>query len=498
MAVAARGVFLVLLAVAAATNPFAGQSFYVNPANQKEYDSSIATSSGVVKSNLQKMRNIPSAYWIDKKDKIRGNGTDSLEGILKDASSKSPPEIVVVIWYDLPNRDCDAKASNGEICCTRKADGTCDYDTKSDCADGIQEYKTLYADQFVSVLQAYKGKVPVVVVVEPDSLPNLASNLGQPHCGNPATQAAYQEGIKYAIGQLTDKTDAAVYLDAAHGGWLGWEANLVKFMALLKDLALPFDKMRGFATNVANYQPVGVQCPFQPDQGYRNGYCLNGKHSSDPCCSDPCKLESQYNPGNNELNYAQDLTKAAKGVLSWNATVIIDTGRNGVDDMRTDCSNWCNPRNAGVGIASTAKTGNPMVDAFFWLKTPGESDGCSQMLPSGSACPRYDTMCGSADSIGTKSGEPHAPEAGHWFDYQVKQLAANAHMAPGPAPPTPPTPPTPPSPPSPRPPSPPSPPSAGQCCHGGCSSGNCQGGWCGQSQTNCEGNCNGKWCPKHA
>merc|ERR1711985_192083 len=99
------------------------------------------------------MKGIPSAYWIDKKDKIRGNTTDSLEGILKDASSKSPPELIVVIWYDLPNRDCDAKASNGEICCTKHADGTCDYDTKSDCADGIQEYKTQYADVFVSVLQ---------------------------------------------------------------------------------------------------------------------------------------------------------------------------------------------------------------------------------------------------------------------------------------------------------------------------------------------------------
>merc|ERR1719189_3549159 len=26
-----------------------------------------------------------------------------------------------------------------------------------------------------------------------------------------------------------------------------------------------------------------------------------------------------------------------------------------------------------------------------------------------------------------------------------------------------------------------------QCCHGGCGGGNCQGGWCGESQGNCEG-----------
>ena len=27
-----------------------------------------------------------------------------------------------------------------------------------------------------------------------------------------------------------------------------------------------------------------------------------GQHQSDPCCSDPCRLESQYNPGETTLN----------------------------------------------------------------------------------------------------------------------------------------------------------------------------------------------------
>jgi hypothetical protein len=33
------------------------------------------------------MREVPSAYWIDVKAKLHGDGTDSLEGILKDAAS---------------------------------------------------------------------------------------------------------------------------------------------------------------------------------------------------------------------------------------------------------------------------------------------------------------------------------------------------------------------------------------------------------------------------
>jgi len=37
-------------------------------------------------------------------------------------------------------------------------------------------------------------------------------------------------------------------------------------------------------------------------------------------------------------------------------------------------------------------------------------------------------MCGSVDSIGSAQGEPRAPEAGQWFDYQIKQLAQNAKL----------------------------------------------------------------------
>ena len=144
------------------------------------------------------------------------------------------------------------------------------------------------------------------------------------------------------------------------------------------------------------------------------------------------------------MNYAAGLVAAAGAVLGMDAHVIIDTGRNGVASEREECANWCNPRNAGAGVASTADTANPdMIDAYFWLKTPGESDGCTQELPDGTACPRFDKMCGSSDAIGTASGEPRSPEAGHWFDYQVKQLALNAQMSAPPAPPAPPPTPTP-------------------------------------------------------
>jgi cellulose 1,4-beta-cellobiosidase len=390
----------------------------VNPAYQKELNTSIQTATGKAKENLQKMYDVPSAYWIDVMSKISG-GKDSVEYILKDASSQKNPPLVVFIVYDLPNRDCHALASNGEICCTTKSDGTCDYNSGGDCSEGITKYKTKYIDPLVTLFGKYP-KVPIVTVIEPDSLGNLATNAGDPHCGNSATRAAYTQGIPYAIKQLANLKNVAIYLDACHGGWLGWSNNAQNFHSIVSDMGIT-SYLRGFTTNVANYQPLGKQCP-------QVGWCLNGMHQTDECCEDPCRLESQYNPANNELNYVMELY-ATFSQSGFNPHFVVDTGRNGVSDMRSNCANWCNIRGAGVGQVPTTQTANTtLIDAYFWLKTPGESDGCTQVLPDGSQCSRYDASCASPDSIGSQSGEPRAPVAGQWFDYQVKQLATNAHF----------------------------------------------------------------------
>jgi cellulose 1,4-beta-cellobiosidase len=188
-------------------NPFANKPLYVNPSYVMELESSIATADGNVKSTLMSVRNVASAYWLDQKAKIKSDGTPgetlSAEGILRDASLKTPVPVVTLIVYDLPNRDCHAHASNGEICCNYKDDGVmCDYEKGGDCKAGIAEYKTEYIDPLVTVLKAWHTKVPIVVVIEPDSLPNLATNTGDPRCGNTATTAAYKEGIAYAVHQV--------------------------------------------------------------------------------------------------------------------------------------------------------------------------------------------------------------------------------------------------------------------------------------------------------
>jgi len=409
---------LFTLSLAQNQNPFSGHSYYVNPAYQEELTGSINTATGQVKANLQKMYTVPSAYWIDVMAKISGQN-NSVDAILQDASSQSPIPLVVFIVYDLPNRDCHAKASNGEICCNPNADGTCNYDQGGDCSAAINTYKTKYIDPLVAVF-AKHSQVPIVTIIEPDSLPNLATNQGDPHCGNSATTNAYLQGIPYAIDKLSALSNVKIYVDGAHGGWLGWSNNIQAYVQRIQSMNI-VGKIRGFATNVANYQPIGVQCP-------QVGWCLNGQHQNDACCADPCRLEGQYNPANNELNYVMEMFNSFSQA-GFQPHFIVDTGRNGVADMRKDCANWCNIRGAGVGHLPTTQTANTtLIDAYFWLKTPGESDGCTQQLPSGQQCARFDSFCGSQDSIGSQSGEPRAPVAGNWFDYQVKMLAGNAHF----------------------------------------------------------------------
>src|SRR4029450_13638083 len=61
---------------------------------------------------------------------------------------------------------------------------------------------------------------------------------------------------------------------------------------------------------------------------------------------------------------------------------VVDTSRNGrgpwtppADHPAGDPQDWCNPPDRGLGLRPTLNTGDPLVDALLWVKTPGESGG---------------------------------------------------------------------------------------------------------------------------
>ena len=99
---------------------------------------------------------------------------------------------------------------------------------------------------------------------------------------------------------------------------------------------------------------------------------------------------------------------------------VIDTSRNGQGPWEPpagvypDPQDWCNPPDRGLGLRPTADTSIALLDAYLWVKIPGESDGeCTRGLgPTGTVDPEW----GIVD-----------PGAGQWFPEMALQLAQNAN-----------------------------------------------------------------------
>jgi cellulose 1,4-beta-cellobiosidase len=160
-------------------------------------------------------------------------------------AGQSPPYAGSFVVYDLPDRDCAAAASNGEY---------------SIANGGVALYKQ-YIDAIKALVVAYSD-VKMILVIEPDSLANLVTNMGVAKCSN--AKSAYLECTNYAIKSLA-LPNVSMYLDGGHGGWLGWSANIdpaaTMYAQVFKDAGSP-SQLRGLAVNVANYNAWTIgTCP---------------------------------------------------------------------------------------------------------------------------------------------------------------------------------------------------------------------------------------------
>lgn len=150
-----------------------------------------------------------------------------------------------------------------------------------------------------------------IVVLEPDALGHL-------DCLAAPAQEERLELLRDAVGVLKDN-GATVYVDAGNARWVKPDV----MAARLRRAAL--DRADGFALNVSNFIPT----PESVRYGERIASLTGNKH------------------------------------------FIIDTSRNGVGGN----GEWCNPGGQGLGAFPTTQTGHPLVDAFLWVKAPGQSDG---------------------------------------------------------------------------------------------------------------------------
>ncbi|MEV0935517.1 glycoside hydrolase family 6 protein [Streptomyces phaeochromogenes] len=189
-------------------------------------------------------------------------------------------------------------------------------------AYGADAYRD-WIDRFARAV----GDSEALVVLEPDAVAHIVDG-----CTPGEYHAEREQMLSEAIVRLKRQPRTKVYLDAGNPAWIRESWKLVE--PLRRAGVANAD---GFALNVSNFQTDETTKEY----GRRLSEDLGGKH------------------------------------------FVVDTSRNGNGPLDGDPSQaWCNPPGRALGTPPTKETGDPLVDAYLWIKRPGESDGQCRGGPS--------------------------------------------------------------------------------------------------------------------
>ncbi|MBC2877788.1 MULTISPECIES: glycoside hydrolase family 6 protein [Streptomyces] len=188
------------------------------------------------------------------------------------------------------------------------------------------------------------GDRRATVILEPDALPHMEDGC--------TPQQFHEERyalLKEAVRRLKALPRTKVYLDAGNPSWVTPADRMAEPLR-----RAGIDRADGFALNVSNFQTTQASKEY----GHTLSALVGYKH------------------------------------------FVIDTSRNGNGPLSDGDHEkaWCNPSGRALGEPPTTRTGDRLVDAYLWVKRPGESDG---------AC---------------KGG----PDAGEWWETYALELARNA------------------------------------------------------------------------
>jgi endoglucanase len=360
---------------------------------------------------LDTMASTAQAVWING-----GSPNDArvlAQKTVNRAAGKS--QLPVLVLYDLPFRDCGQYSAGG-------ARSTAEYEAWIDgVAAGI-------------------GDGPALVILEPDGLgiipyntdingteewckPDLTGTGLTPETANGERYVQ----LNYAVDTLGRNAATRVYLDGTHPAWLGVgdiAQRLVK---------AGVQRAAGFFLNVSNYQYTTnsvrygtwiSQCIAQGDYAA----CPNQYWNGGPAGSMIADLLGAWqgvslSPYGVWSDTATDPALNTSGYASrfWGTPTthfVVDTSRNGLGPWQppsgvySDAQDWCNPPARGLGLRPTTDTGNALVDAYLWVKTPGQSDGSCTRGTAGPVDPEWNLV---------------DPPAGAWFPEQALQLAQLAN-----------------------------------------------------------------------
>jgi endoglucanase len=164
------------------------------------------------------------------------------------------------------------------------------------------------------------GSSRAVVILEPDALAQMS-------CLSSTDQAARYTLLTKAVTLLKANAGTTVYIDAGHAGWI--------------DPSTMAQELR------------------KANVGAADGFSLN---------------VSNYDATPSETAYGSSISSALGGTTHY----VIDTSRNGNGSN----GQWCNASGRAIGTLPTTQTNTKNLDAFLWIKTPGESDGTCNGGPS--------------------------------------------------------------------------------------------------------------------
>jgi endoglucanase len=423
-------------------------SFYVPKVDHGSQTQFAAlTSSGDKKDAalINAMVAVPQAVWFT------GGTPHGVQQDVKNTVSlaQAKKTVPVLVAYNVPYRDCSQYSAGG-------AASPADYEA--------------WIDGFAAGI----GDASAIVILEPDSLgiipwynpfadrdgwvTNPNYEWCQPADANPATAASDRMAIiNYAVDKLKANPGTHVYLDGTHSGWLGAGDAADRL------LQAGVKRADGFFLNASNYQsedkleryaPWVSKCIWfaDPTSGSWGGghaeWCAS-QYFSPNCPVDPNDISTWH--------CTDEWYAGTVEIMSWvpypgDAGLkhyVIDTSRNGNGPLNAaqygnapynqttgtisalTAGNWCNPPGAGLGLRPTANTSTTLLDAYLWVKIPGESDGqCDSAggarawnyniynpwyVPAASQS-TFDPLWGMVD-----------PGAGAWFSQQALQLAQLAN-----------------------------------------------------------------------
>ncbi|MCW2962564.1 MAG: 1,4-beta cellobiohydrolase [Thermoleophilia bacterium] len=156
------------------------------------------------------------------------------------------------------------------------------------------------------------GTGTAVVILEPDALADM-------DCLSVTDKSTRTSLLKEAVATLKARRGAIVYLDAGNSSWV--TASTMARRLTAAGIA----QSDGFALNISNYSDTARETTY----GRAISQGIGRKH------------------------------------------FLIDTSRNGVGGN----GEWCNAAGRALGARPTTQTGEGLVDAYLWIKSPGESDG---------------------------------------------------------------------------------------------------------------------------